>query len=508
MAKSSGKSRTIFLCRECGSTHPRWAGRCPDCGVWDSLERFREPEAADHGSSLLAGAEETIAGAPDGRPFGAVPLGEVPVGDVARIATGVSELDRVLGGGVVPGSAILLGGDPGVGKSTLLLQALASMAGRLGGQAGDTAESGSVLYVSSEESAGQVRLRAERLGGADRPGLLVLSEVSLPRILEQVRRHRPAVIAVDSIQMLHRPDLPAAPGSATQLRRCCLDLVATAKRTGSVVVVVGHVTKDGQLAGPKLLEHLVDVVLSFEGDRHHAHRVIRAVKNRFGSTAEIGLLEMAAQGLAEPAAGTLALDSEAGTRPGSVVFPTVAGSRGLLAEIQALTATAIPGTARRKASGLDANRLAVMIAVLEKHGGLRLAERDVFAAATGGLRIVEPACDLAVALSIAGAHYGRVIGRGVAAFGEVGLTGEIRPVANAEARYAEARRRGIERVIVPASQKDLAAGDASIDRVRTITEALERLGPASKGSAAVETLRGEGPARSRPPRGSGTPATP
>ena len=458
--------------------------------MWDSLERYRAPEAADHGSSLLAGAEETIVGAPDGRPFGAVPLGEVPVGDVARIPTGVAELDRVLGGGVVPGSAVLLGGDPGVGKSTLLLQALASMArpvsGPVAGGAPDSTEPRSVLYVSSEESASQVRLRAERLGGADRPGLLVLSEVSLPRILEQVRRHRPAVIAIDSIQMLHRPDLPAAPGSATQLRRCCLDLVATAKRTGSVVVVVGHVTKDGQLAGPKLLEHLVDVVLSFEGDRHHAHRVIRAIKNRFGSTAEIGLLEMATHGLAEPAAGTLALDSEAGTRPGSVVFPTVAGSRGLLAEIQALTATAIPGTARRRASGLDASRLAVTIAVLEKHGGLRLAERDVFAAATGGLRIAEPACDLAVALAIAGAHYGRVIGRGVAAFGEVGLTGEVRPVANAEARYAEARRRGIERVIVPASQKDLATRDASIDRVRTIGEALERLSVASRAGAEVE----------------------
>ncbi len=479
MAKSSGKSRTVFLCRECGSTHPRWAGRCPDCGVWDALERWREPEAADHGSSLLAGAEETITAAADGRPFGAVPLQEVPLGEVARTSTGVPELDRVLGGGVVPGSAILLGGDPGVGKSTLLLQALAAMADRSETPEGSSEPggvvAGSVLYVSSEESAAQVRLRAERLGALDRSGLLVLSEVSLPRILEQARRHRPAVIAVDSIQMLHRPDLPAAPGSATQLRRCCLDLVATAKRSGAVVIVVGHVTKDGQLAGPKLLEHLVDVVLSFEGDRHHAHRVIRAVKNRFGSTAEIGLLEMGTLGLAEPAAGTLALDSDAGMRPGSVVFPTVAGSRGLLAEIQALTATAIPGTARRRASGLDGNRLAVTIAVLEKHGGLRLAERDVFAAATGGLRIIEPACDLAVALAIAGAHHGSVIGRGVAAFGEVGLTGEIRPVANAQARVAEARRRGIAKIIVPATQKDLESHEAGLDRVRTIAEALDRL---------------------------------
>jgi DNA repair protein RadA/Sms len=483
VAKASSKSKAVYLCTECGSTHPRWGGRCPDCGAWDSLERYRAPEAADHESSLLAGAggadgDEALVEGAAGPAHAAMPLSEVPLGDVVRISTGVPELDRVLGGGVVPGSAVLLGGDPGVGKSTLLLQALASMA----------AADRTVLYVSSEESGAQIRLRAERLGGTDRPGLLVLPEISLPRILEQVRKHRPAVVAIDSIQMLHRPDLPAAPGSATQLRRCCLDLVTTAKRTGSVVIVVGHVTKDGQLAGPKLLEHLVDVVLSFEGDRHHAHRVVRAVKNRFGSTAELGLLEMAAQGLVEPAAGSLSIDPESGARSGSAVFPTVAGTRGLLAEIQALTASAIPGTARRRASGLDANRLAVVIAVLEKHGGLRLAERDVFAAATGGLRIVEPASDLAVALAIAGAHYDLSLGRGVAVFGEVGLTGEVRPVANAEVRVTEALRRGATEMIVPHGQKDLdavggiraggsgkATAAITIDRVRTVAEALERL---------------------------------
>jgi len=496
VAKSSSKSRVVYLCKECGSTHPRWGGRCPDCGAWDSLESYREPQAADHESSLLAegsgsgGTEGLVAGA-SGPAVGAMPLSEVPLGDVVRLSTGVPELDRVLGGGVVPGSAILLGGDPGVGKSTLLLQALASMASMAPMAPGARP----VLYVSSEESGAQIRLRAERLGGPDRPGLLVLPEVSLPRILEQVRTHRPAVVAIDSIQMLHRPDLPAAPGSATQLRRCCLDLVTTAKRTGGVVIVVGHVTKDGQLAGPKLLEHLVDVVLSFEGDRHHAHRVIRAIKNRFGSTAELGLLEMAAQGLVEPAAGSLSIDPESGLRSGSAVFPTVAGTRGLLAEIQALTATAIPGTARRRASGLDANRLAVIIAVLEKHGGLRLAERDVFAAATGGLRIVEPASDLAVALAIAGAHYNLAMGRGVAVFGEVGLTGEVRPVANAEVRVTEALRRGATQVLVPKGQKDLESfvtstaaaspgGDRLVvDRVETVAEALERLHKPGDGGA-------------------------
>ena len=465
MAKSSAKSRIVFLCRECGSTHPKWAGRCPDCGGWDSLERFREPESSEHETSLLASGETEDAGGGATRDRGARPIAEVEVEGVARLATGVPELDRVLGGGVVPGSAILLGGDPGVGKSTLLLQALSEIA----------ATGRTVLYASSEESAAQVRLRAERLGRGEAPGLLVLSEGALPRILEQVRRHRPSVVVVDSIQMVHRPDLPAAPGSATQLRRCGHDLVSLAKRTESVVVVVGHVTKDGQLAGPKLLEHLVDVVLSFEGDRHHAHRVIRATKNRFGSTAEVGLLEMGARGLAEPAGGTLAIESGAGSRPGSVLFPLVAGSRGLLAEIQALTASAIPGAARRRASGLEANRLAVAIAILEKHGGLRLADRDVFAAATGGLKISEPASDLAMVLAIAGAHYGRAIGAGVAAFGEVGLTGEVRAVPNAGLRVAEALRRGARRVIVPAAQKDLDGVESAIDRVASLGEAIERL---------------------------------
>lgn len=456
------KTRTVFLCKECGNTQPRWAGRCPDCGAWDALEAFREPALADAPAPGSLDTETRLAA---GTQAGAVPLEEVPLADVARNPSGVAELDRVLGGGFVPGSAILIGGDPGVGKSTLLLQSLAAAA-----TPGRTA-----LYVSSEESAAQVRLRAERLAGERRGGLLVLSETSLPRILEQARRHHPAIVAIDSIQMLFRPDLPAAPGSATQLRRCCLDLVALAKRTGCVVIVVGHVTKDGQLAGPKLLEHLVDVVLSFEGDRHHSHRVIRAVKNRFGSTAELGILEMGAAGLAEPAAGTLAIDQDAGARAGSVIFPAVAGTRGLLAEIQALAATAIPGSAKRKATGLDANRLAVVIAVLEKHGGLRLADRDVFAAATGGLRIAEPAADLAIALAVAGAHYGRAIGPRVAVFGELGLTGEIRPVPQAELRVTEAIRRGAARVLVPAAQRDLVAAGRPIEAIRSLGEAIEHL---------------------------------
>ena len=477
------KSRTVFLCKECGSTHPRWAGRCPDCGTWDSMEAFRE--SLDEGMAAPRSEGGEGPGAPGSAASpGAVPLEEVPLADVARTPSGIAELDRVLGGGFVPGSAILLGGDPGVGKSTLLLQALAAAA----------APQALALYVSSEESAAQVRLRAERLASERRGGLLVQAETSLPRILEQARRHRPAIVAIDSIQMLFRPDLPAAPGSATQLRRCCLDLVTLAKRSGCVVVIVGHVTKEGHLAGPKLLEHLVDVVLSFEGDRHHAHRVVRAVKNRFGSTAELGLLEMGPAGLHEPAAGALAIDADAGTRPGSVVFPAVAGTRGLLAEIQALTATAVPGSARRRASGLDGNRLAVTIAVLEKHGGLRLDDRDIFAAATGGLRLTEPAADLAMALAIAGTHYSRATGAGVAAFGEVGLTGEIRPVPQADLRLTEALRRGIRRVLVPASQRDLLAGrsgsapaeqgeDAAVIPIRSLAEALEQLAPAPSSGA-------------------------
>jgi len=470
------KNRAVFLCAACGSTHPKWMGKCPDCGTWDALERYHPPAGDDASGEAAAhlGAASGWLGDADASPVArAVPLSEVAGLAVPRIPTGIGEFDRVLGGGLVPASATLLGGEPGIGKSTLLLQAMSSLAGT----------GRRVLYVSSEESAQQVKGRAERIaagaGTALREAnLFVLSETNLARIAEQARQVAPDVLVVDSVQMLYRGDLDAAPGSMTQLRRCCLELVTLAKASGIAVLVVGHVTKEGDLAGPKLLEHLVDAVLSFDGDRHHQHRVVRAVKNRFGSTHEIGLFEMTGAGLAEIEEGSLALGDE--PRPGSVFVPSLAGSRCLLAEIQALTATGFLGSAKRRASGLDANRLAMSIAVLEKHGGLRLADQDVFAAAAGGLRVVEPAADLALLLAVAGAYGGRSVPPRCAAIGEVGLSGEVRPVRFLEQRLHEVGRRGGRIALVPASQRGEVMGAArkegmELMAVSSVVESLEIL---------------------------------
>jgi DNA repair protein RadA/Sms len=486
------KARVSYLCRSCGGVQTQWMGKCPDCGTWDALEKYVEPKAPREGTdpaASIAAAWSGDRGLASAAGATAVPLPEVDAPAIARESTGIAEFDRVLGGGLVPGSVVLVGGDPGIGKSTLLLQAAGAMA---------QAER-RILYVSSEESAYQTRLRAERLFGlaadgprqasADTPvsldalsDLFILAETNLPRIIEQARGVQPGVIVIDSIQMIHRPDVEASPGSIAQLRRCCLDLVHLAKLSGVAVLLVGHVTKEGQLAGPKLIEHLVDTVLSFEGDRHHAHRVVRAVKNRFGTTLEVGLFEMTAQGLREVDDGALLHDAGESSRPGSVVCPAMHGSRCLLLEVQALTAPGFPGTARRRASGIDANRLAMLIAVLEKHGGLRLADQDVFASSTGGLRVTEPAADLALALAIAGAHYGRAVDRGTAVVGEVGLGGEIRRAAAMEQRIAEAARHGFARVMVP-DRTDIGAAGVELVRVGTIGRAIDQLGPAGPAGA-------------------------
>jgi DNA repair protein RadA/Sms len=424
----------------------------------------------------------------------AKPLPEIDPPSISRLATGIVEFDRVLGGGLVAGSVVLLGGDPGIGKSTLLLQA----ADRL------SASGNRVLYVSSEESAHQVRLRAERLaetggGAGDSPRppgshlLYVLAETNLARIIEQARKVQPAVLVIDSIQMVARTDLEGAPapGSVAQLRRCCMELVHLAKISGIAVALVGHVTKDGHLAGPKLLEHLVDTVLSFEGDRHHAHRVVRAVKNRFGTTLEIGLFEMTGRGLSEVEEGSMRLDAGASARAGAVICPAMHGTRCLLVEVQALTAAGFLGSARRKASGLDPNRLAMLIAVLEQHGGLRLADQDVFASSVGGLRIVEPAADLALVLAIAGAHFRRAMPPATIALGEVGLGGEVRRVSHLEQRLREAARLGCRAAIIPASHGLNAGGVIRLHGVRTVTEAMEWLSPRS-GSGGGEVPIAEG----------------
>lgn len=448
-------------------------GKCPDCDSWDSLEAHRESPAAvkdpqREGVREVLGAwgdaPEAIA-APEARPLADAPAGAPP----DRVPTGVGEFDRVLGGGLVRGSVVLLGGDPGIGKSTLLLQTAGAMARR----------GARTLYVTSEESEQQVRLRATRLGvtGAEAPReLFVLADTNLARILEQARRVAPAVMVVDSVQMIYRGDIDASPGSVAQLRRCCTDLVYLAKSAGVAVLLVGHVTKDGALAGPRLIEHLVDVVLQFEGDRHHAHRIVRGLKNRFGATQEVGIFEMLNEGLREsPEGAGVAAEGEA--RPGSIVCPVLTGSRCVLVEVQALTATGFPGSTKRKASGVDSGRLAMLIAVLEQHAGLRLADRDVFASAVGGIRVNEPAADLALALAIAGAHLKRSLPAASAAMGEVGLGGEVRPVTQPEMRLREAARLGYTSVLIPKSPRTPPAPEGvRLTPVATIGEAVEALG--------------------------------
>lgn len=503
------KARKIFTCRSCGSVQNKWMGKCPDCGSWDSLEDELVDAAAkkDPQRGLVAAwadiAEgETDLAPPDAR--GARAIGEIlssdPAGETGnRFSSGIGEFDRVLGGvgtdrlGLVPGSAVLIGGEPGIGKSTLLLQAARAWA----------ASGHRTLYVSSEESAEQVTMRAARLsasgdgaeavrpksngvaagnaGGDAASNLFILADTNLARIVEQARRVKPAVMVIDSVQMVYKADLDAGPGSITQLRRCCAELVYLAKLSGIAVVLVGHVTKDGRLAGPRLLEHLVDAVLSFEGDRYHAHRVVRAVKNRFGTTLEIGLFEMTGHGLKPvPGGAKVAMDGPA--RPGAVICPVLTGSRCYLIEVQALTATGFLGAAKRKSSGLDPNRLAMLIAVLEQHAGIRLADRDVFASSVGGVRVVEPAADLALLLAIAGAERRKPLPGATAVIGEVGLGGEVRPVTQIEQRIREAARLGCTRVILPKAQSGVQPGGGGaeprvqISAVRTVAEAIEHLG--------------------------------
>ncbi|MEM6459704.1 MAG: DNA repair protein RadA, partial [Planctomycetota bacterium] len=462
------RTRTQFLCRQCGAVHPRWMGKCPDCGAWDALEEFKDAgKSAKQDTHRGIAPPEVKAGQLSARPIGEVSGDEAA--DAGRTPTGIGEFDRVLGGpeggrGLVPGSATMLGGDPGIGKSTLLLQAAVALARR-----GET-----VLYVTSEESAAQLRMRAERLtpgsnnadGGL--PGeLFVLADTNLARIAEQARRVKPALLVVDSIQMVYKGDLPAAPGSVTQLRACCLELVYHAKATGGALVLVGHVTKKGALAGPRLLEHMVDTVLYFEGDRYHSHRVVRAVKNRFGSTLEVGLFEMSDRGLEEVRDGSGLLAAEYQSASGSVVCPVLSGTRCLLVEMQALTATGFLGSAKRKTSGLDRARLDMLIAVLEKRGGLRLADQDVFASSVGGMRVGEPAADLALALAIAGAHLDRAVPPGTCVVGEIGLGGEVRNVQQPERRAVEAARLGFTRIVCPDARWPKIKG-AELVPVRTL----------------------------------------
>ena len=455
--------KSVFVCQECGSQAPKWVGKCADCGAWNSYVEER-PVAAD---AAAAGRAENRYGQ-----FGAGSTAklyaEVETTHATRLTTGIGEFDRVLGGGVVPGSLVLLGGEPGIGKSTLLLQAAGHFA----------REVGPVLYASGEESEHQIKSRGDRLGIGEAP-LYLLSETCLERILEEIARLRPALVIIDSIQTVFSIKFQSAPGSIGQVREAATQFLFAAKGQNIPTVLVGHVTKDGSLAGPKVLEHVVDTVLYFEGERHHSHRVVRAVKNRFGAVSELGVFEMTGAGLrAVPNPSQLFLSERATGTPGSAVLCCVEGSRPILVEVQALVSTSTYGNARRMAIGIDQNRLSLLLAVLEKRAGLSLAGDDVYVNIAGGMSIEEPAADLSVAAAVASSVRNRGLAPATAMFGEIGLSGEIRGIPQAPLRIREAVQMGFTRVVMPAANLDPGddhAGGAELVGVRTVGEALDQL---------------------------------
>ena len=450
------KPTSVFRCQSCGYQAGKWYGRCPDCGAFNTLaeERVAPPRGGPVGRRRGPGA------APTGTPRR---LAEVTTGDVERVRTGISELDRVLGGGVVPGSLVLIGGDPGIGKSTLVLQASGVLA----------RAAGPVLYVSGEESAAQVKLRADRLGLAA-PALYLLAETALEAIEAQVETLQPRVLVVDSIQTVYLEALESAPGSVSQVRECGGRLLALAKAGDLAVFLVGHVTKEGALAGPRVLEHLVDTVLYFEGERHATYRVLRADKHRFGSTNEIGVFEMTDRGLGEvrnPSAVFLAERPQGA--PGSVIVAALEGTRPLLLELQALVTPAHFGTPRRTVLGADYNRVCLLLAILDKRAGLPLQSQDVFVNVAGGARCQEPAGDLGLALAAASSYLDRPLPPEVVVVGEVGLTGEVRAIGGVEARLREAAALGFQVAVLPRSS--LVAGadyPLTVTGVGTLDEAI------------------------------------
>jgi DNA repair protein RadA/Sms len=432
-------------------------GRCVECGGWNTLveERAAEPTTAPTTRYAQLGASA-----------GATLYADVSVEQAVRLSTGIDEFDRVLGGGVVPGSLVLLGGEPGIGKSTLLLQAAAHF----------SHTAGPVLYASGEESEHQVKSRGDRLGLGSAP-LYLLAETCLERILEEVTRLKPALVIVDSVQTVWSSKFQSAPGSVGQVREAATQFLFAAKGQNIPMVLVGHVTKDGTLAGPKVLEHVVDTVLSFEGERHHSHRVIRAVKNRFGAVSELGVFEMTGSGLRPvPNPSALFLSERATGVPGSAVLCCVEGSRPFLVEVQALVSTSLYGNARRMAVGIDQSRLSLLLAVLEKRAGLSLAGDDVYLNIAGGMTVEEPAADLAAVAAVASSVRNRGLAPSTAVFGEVGLSGEVRGVPQAPLRIREAVQMGFTRIVLPTANVDPADGSdsaCSVIGVRTIGEALD-----------------------------------
>ncbi len=452
--------RTIFVCQACGFGSSKWLGRCPDCGEWNSFVEERQEIAPPPGKGRPDAQTLLLA------PSSPKPWEAIDASEDLRVSSGIGEFDRVLGGGIVPGSMVLIGGEPGIGKSTLLLQ-VAHLLGRT---------HGSVLYVSGEESERQVKLRGERLGITG-GGLLLLADTSLERVLEQVEATRPAALVVDSVQTVFSSKFPSAPGSISQVREVATQLLFVAKGRGITTFLIGHVTKDGSLAGPKSLEHIVDTVLYFEGEKRQHHRVVRAVKNRFGAVSELGVFEMTGAGLrpvANPSALFLA-ERQAGS-PGSAVVCTIEGSRPVLVEVQALVSPTSFGTPRRMSIGLDPNRTSLLLAVLEKRVGLQLLGDDVFVSVAGGLEVDEPAADLGVAAAVASSFRNRALPPNTVLFGEVGLGGEVRGAAQSPLRVKEAAQMGFTRCLLPARNlpEEVFPGIRLIG-VNTLEEALERL---------------------------------
>ena len=452
------KQKTVYVCSQCGYETARWLGKCPDCGSWNTLtEQLAAPAAPEIKQLKRApgtGAEPMI-------------IDDIPLDSMLRHSTGIGELDRVLGGGIVEGSLLLVGGDPGIGKSTLLTQVSAHYA-----QDGHR-----VLYVSGEESARQIKMRAQRLG-ASGSQLYILSENDMSAVEKQMEKIGPDLMIVDSIQTMYRPDMAAAPGSVSQVRESASVLMRAAKTTGCAIILVGHVTKEGSLAGPRVLEHMVDAVLYFEGDRQHQYRLLRAVKNRFGSVNELGMFEMTSQGMREVEnASEVLLSSRAHNQSGSVVMCAMEGSRPLLVDVQALVATTVFGNPRRMASGVDQGRLALLLAVLEKRSGLPLYNQDVYINIAGGMTLDEPGADLALCAAIASSHKNRVLCGSWAVMGEVGLAGEVRPVGQADRRVAECARMGFTDLILPhGNLRGLTAPDGlTLHPVNTLNEALRLL---------------------------------
>jgi DNA repair protein RadA/Sms len=448
------RPRSVYVCNECGAQQARWLGRCPACGAWETLAPEPVGDAAAPRADLLAAD-------PRGGPAKVVALRDVDGTAAPRIPSGLGEVDRVLGGGLVPGSVLLLGGEPGVGKSTLSLQLACALAAR----------GLRVLYVTGEESLEQVRLRAERLGEIP-PHVLALAETRVESLADPWRELRPQLVLIDSVQTLRTDRVESAPGSVAQVRESAALLAATAKSQGAALVLVGHVTKEGLLAGPRVLEHLVDVVLTFDGDRDHAFRLLRATKNRFGSTHEVGVFTMGSAGLEQvPNPSELFLAERRQGAPGSCVVPVLEGSRPMLVEIQALVAPAGYGTARRTCLGIDDGRVALLLAVLDRRTDVDLVGRDVYVNVTGGVRVAETAADLGLALALASSRLDLPLPPDVAACGEVGLGGEVRRVARTGLRLREAERLGFRRLLVPEGAADGGARGASIP-VATLADAV------------------------------------